>query len=109
MKGVAVVLYERVQTGTDSFNDPVYSLTPVTVENVLVGQPTTDEITSSIDLYGKKIEFMLGIPKGDSHDWENTTVEIFGESFQTFGATIQGIEENIPLEWNKKVLVERYE
>lgn len=109
MKGVAVVLYERVQTGTDSFNDPVYSMTPVTVENVLVGQPTTDEITSSIDLYGKKIEYMLGIPKGDSHDWENTTVEIFGESFQTFGATIQGIEENIPTPWHKKVRVCRRE
>lgn len=109
MRGVAVVLYERVQTGMDAFNDPVYALTPVTVENVLVGQPTTDEITSSIDLYGKKIEYMLGIPKGDTHDWENTTVEIFGQIFQTFGAIIQGIEENIPTPWHKKVRVCRRE
>lgn len=108
MTGVAVVLYERTQTGTDAFNDPVYALTPVTVQNVLVGQPTTDEITSSIDLYGKKIEYMLGIPKGDTHDWENTTVEIFGQTFQTFGATIQGIEANIPTPWHKKVRVCRY-
>lgn len=109
MKGAAVVLYERTQTGTDAFNDPVYALTPVTVENVLVGQPTTDEITSSIDLYGKKIEYMLGIPKGDAHDWEDTTVEIFGKKFRTFGATIQGIEENVPTPWHKKVRVCRYE
>lgn len=109
MTGVAVVLYERTRTGTDAFNDPVYALTPVTVQNVLVGQPTTDEITSSIDLYGKKIEYMLGIPKGDTHDWENTTVEIFGQPFQTFGATIQGIEANIPTPWHRKVRVCRYE
>ena len=109
MKGVSVVLYERVQTGTDAFNDPVYAPTPVTVENVLVGQPTTDEITSSIDLYGTKIEYMLGIPKGDAHDWEDTTVEIFGKPYQTFGATIQGIEENIPTPWHKKVRVCRRE
>ena len=109
MRGVTVVLYERTQTGTDAFNDPVYTTVPVTVENVLVGQPTTDEITSSIDLYGKKIEYMLGIPKGDAHDWENTTVEIFGQIFQTFGATIQGIEENVPTPWHKKVRVCRRE
>lgn len=109
MIGTAVVLYERTQTGTDAFNDPVWALVPVTVQNVLVGQPTTDEITSSIDLYGKKIEYMLGIPKGDAHDWEDTTVEIFGRPFQTFGATIQGIEANIPTPWHKKVRVCRYE
>ena len=109
MRGTAVVLYERTQSGVDAFNDPVYTTTPVTVQNVLVGQPTTDEITSSIDLYGKKIEYMLGIPKGDEHDWEDTTVEIFGQAFQTFGSTIQGIEENIPTPWHKKVRVCRYE
>ena len=109
MKGTAVVLYERTQTGTDAFNDPVYSETAVTVSNVLVGQPTTDEVTSSTELYGKKIEYMLGIPKGDEHDWEDVTVEIFGKRFRTFGATIQGIEENIPTPWHKKVRVCRYE
>lgn len=108
MTGTAVVLYERTQAGVDAFNDPVYTTAPVTVENVLVGQPTTDEITSSIDLYGKKIEYMLGLPKGDDHDWTNTTVEIFGQAFQTFGAVIQGIEANIPTPWHKKVRVCRY-
>lgn len=109
MRGTAVVLYERTQSGVDAFNDPVYTVTQVTVENVLVGQPTTDEVTSSIDLYGKRIEYMLGIPKGDEHNWEDTTVVIFGQPFQTFGATIQGIEENIPTPWHKKVRVCRYE
>lgn len=109
MRGVSVVLYERTQTGTDAFNDPVYALTQVTVDNVLVGQPTTDEVTSSIDLYGKRIEYMLGIPKGDEHDWEDTTVVIFGKPYRTFGATIQGIEANVPTPWHKKVRVCRYE
>ena len=108
MTGTTVILHERTQTGTDAFNDPIYTSTPVPVQNVLVGQPTTDEITSSIDLYGKKIEYMLGIPKGDAHDWEDTTVEIFGQPYHTFGATIQGIEANIPTPWHKKVRVCRY-
>ena len=109
MRGVSVVLYERVQTGTDAFNDPVYAETAVTVQNVLIGEPTTDEVTSSVELYGRKIEYMLGLPKGDAHNWEDTTVEIFGKKFRTFGATIQGIEENVPTPWHKKVRVCRYE
>lgn len=109
MTGVRVVLYERTQTGTDAFNDPVYAKTPVTVENVLIGQPTTEEITSSIDLYGKKTEYMLGIPKVDEHNWEDTEVEFFGRKWHTFGMTIQGIEANVPTPWHRKVRVARCE
>lgn len=109
MTGASVVLYERTQAGVDAFSDPVYDTQPVTVENVLIGQPTTDEVTSGIDLYGKKTEYMLGLPKGDAHNWTDATVVIFGEPFQTFGATIQGIEANVPTPWHKKVRVCRYE
>lgn len=109
MKGITVTLWERTQTGTDAFNDPVYALTSTTVDNVLVGQPTTEEITSSTDLYGKKIEYMLGIPKGDTHDWTDTAVEFFGRTYRTFGDVIEGIEANVPTPWHKKVRVCRYE
>lgn len=109
MQGMTVGLHVRTQAGVDAFNDPVWTDTVIPVDNVLVGQPTTDEITSSIDLYGKKTEYMLGIPKGDEHDWEDTVVEFFGRAWQTFGQTIQGIEANVPTAWHKKVRVARYE
>ena len=109
MRGVTVVLHERTQSGVDGMNNPVYSVNRVSVENVLVGEPTTEEIASAIGQYGKKITYMLGLPKGDSHVWTDTVVEIFGESFRTFGDTIQGIEENVPTPWHKKVRVERCE
>lgn len=109
MQGVTVTLYERTISGTDAMNDPIYTAKAVDVANVLVGQPTTDEVTSSIDLYGKKIEYMLGLPKGDAHSWENSRVDIFGKPYQTFGAVIEGIEANIPTPWHRKVRVARYE
>jgi len=109
MRGVTVTLYEKTQTGVDGLNNPVYSVSPVQVENVLVGEPTTDDITSSISLYGKQIRYMLGLPKGDAHVWTDTEVEIFGERFRTFGDTIQGIEANVPTPWHRKVRVERCE
>lgn len=109
MRGVTVTLYEKTQTGVDGLNNPVYSVSPVQVENVLVGEPTTDDITSSISLYGKQLRYMLGLPKGDQHVWTDTEVKIFGERFRTFGDTIQGIEANVPTPWHKKVRVERCE
>lgn len=115
MKGTDVVLHVKTQkvVGStpvfDAFNNPVYTDSVATVKNVLVGQPTTDEVTQSVDLYGKKIEYMLGIPKGDTHNWEDTEVEFFGNTYRTFGSTIQGIEANIPTPWHKKVRVAKYE
>lgn len=108
MIGTSVVLYEKTQTGVDEFNNPVYSVTQTTVSNVLVGQPETDDITASIDLYGKQIVYMLGLPKGDTHNWTDTIVEIFGKPYRTFGDVIQGIEKNVPTPWHKKVRVERF-
>lgn len=106
--GITVNLIQLTETGTDPFGAPIYAETSVPVENVLIGEPTTDEITDSTEVYGKRIAYMLGIPKGDQHDWTDTFVEFFGERFRTFGFPIQGIEQNIPLKWHKKVRVERY-
>ena len=62
-----------------------------------------------MNISGKRIAYTLAVPKGDTHDWTDTEVEFFGMKFKTVGIPTQGIEENIPLLWNKKVQVERYE
>lgn len=108
LKGITVRLYTETQTGTDEFNNPVYSESYVDVDNVLVGEPTSDDIINSTELYGKKAVFTLGIPKSDANNWENKKVEFFGQTFRTFGAVIKGIDHLVPLSWNAKVKVERY-
>ena len=108
IKGITVILIEKKEIGKDPFNQPIYEEIEVEVNNVLVSPSTTDDVTTSTDLVGKKAVYTLGIPKGDTHEWENTKVKFFGHTWKTFGFTIQGIEENIPLSWNKKVMVERY-
>ncbi|HHJ8372345.1 hypothetical protein [Streptococcus pyogenes] len=55
------------------------------------------------------VVYTLAIPKGDNHDWGDKEVRFFGEKWRTVGLALEGIEELIPLEWNKKVMVERYE
>lgn len=116
IKGQTVTLYLEKVTGYDKFNAPIKELTSEKVENVLIGEPSTDDITSSVSLYGKKIQYMLAIPKGDSHDWTNKNVEwvdAYGVTHkcQTFGCPITGIEANIPavMPWHMKVRAVSYE
>ena len=108
MRGITVTLYNRTSDSTDEFNRPIYTETAIAVDNVLVGQPTTDEITDTLNLTGKKLAYVLAIPKGDTNTWTDRTVEFFGEKFRTIGEPTMGIEHLIPLSWNKKVRVERY-
>ena len=111
MHGITITLIEKTQTGTDALNHPIYSEPEVEIDNVLVGQPTADEIAETMSLYGKKVEYTLAIPKGDTHKWEDTFVILpdpFAGKYKTIGYPTAGIDALIPLSWNKKVKVERY-
>ena len=108
MRGITITLYDKVQVGIDDFNRPIYEETPLSIENVLIGEPTTDQVIDELNLSGKRLAYTLAIPKGDSHEWTDRKVEFFGEVFRTFGKPTQGIDHLIPLNWNKKVKVERY-
>ncbi len=109
MRGITVTLHNRVQTGTDAFNRPIYEESTTAVDNVLIGEPSTEDIVNEMNLSGKRLAYTLAIPKGDDHEWKDAVVEFFGERFRTFGAPTQGIDHLIPLQWNMKVKVERYE
>lgn len=108
MRGMTVQIAIKTQTGVDALNNPIFTESYEDVPDVLVGQPTTDDITSSIQLYGKRCEYTLGIPRGDDHDWTDTKVIIFGKAYRTIGEPMRGIDANIPLRWNRNVKVERY-
>ena len=109
IEGITVTLYNKTQTGTDGFGEPIYTETPIDVDDVLVYPATSTEILETVNLYGKKVVYTLAIPKGDEHDWEDRKVSFFGKDWRTFGIPTKGIESNIPLRWNTKVTVERYE
>lgn len=114
MRGLTVTLYTPTATSSvDPFGDPIYTEETTTVDNVLVGEPTTEDITTSTALYQKTIRFMLGIPKGDTHDWMNKKVswtDAYGRTItcKTFGYPITGVEANIPTPWHMKVRCEDF-
>ncbi len=106
--GIPVTLYEPTQTGTDAFHAPITEDTPVTVENVLVCPTEAQEIVQELALYGKRSEYELLIPKGDTHQWEDRKIGFFGLTFRSFGPVAEYIDANVPGPWNRKVKVERY-
>ena len=109
LKGITVTIISKQETGKDPFGNPIYSETEIQVNNVLVAPTLSDDVINTLNLTGRKAVYTLGIPKGDTHIWENAEVRFFGERWRVFGIPTQGIEDLIPLSWNKKVLVERYE
>ena len=64
LKGIDIILYEKTKTGEDAFHAPIYTETPVTVHNVLVGEPATEDIVNDLQLYGRRLAYTLALPKG---------------------------------------------
>lgn len=108
IRGITVTLYEKTVAGVDAFNAPVYTETPVTVENVLVSPVSSDELTTDEQLNGKMEVCELSIPKKNTNAWENSVVEFRGQKWKTFGFVQQFITENVPLDWDKKVKAKRH-
>lgn len=108
IKGITIILIDKVKTGIDPFGNPIYEDQEIEIENVLVSPTSSDDIVNQLTLTGKKAVYTLAIPKGDTNDWENKEIKFFGQRWRTFGFPIEGIESLIPLDWNKKVMVERY-
>ena len=108
MKGTTVQLVKEVQTGTDPFGKPITEPQLIDVPDVLVGQPSTDDVTTTLQMYGKVIAYSLGIPKGDTNDWTDAEVIVFGDRFRTIGFPITAEQANVPLRWGKVVKVEHY-
>lgn len=109
IKGIDIVLYERNKVGVDPFGHPVYEENEVIVSDVLVAPVSSEDAISELNLSGKHIVYQLAIPKGDTHEWGNALVSFFNKKYRVVGEEQGGIEENIPLRWNKKVKVELYE
>lgn len=109
IKGIDVVLLDRVKTGVDDFNRDIYEEVPVIVNNVLVYPSASGDILERTNLSGNKTTYNLCIPKGDDHEWAERNVLFFGKKWRTVGDVKEYIEDMLPLEWNKQIQCERYE
>lgn len=105
IKGERVYLVTR-KAVPDAYNHPTWVDHREAVDNVLIGEPTQTEVENSLDVKHERTSYMLAIPKGDAHDWQDAEVEFWGRRWRQVGRVTQGMDHLIPLDWNKKVMVE---
>ncbi len=108
-KTITVLLEEKSQSGRDEFNQPIYETGWEEVKGVLVMPTTADEKIQSTELYGKHAVYSMAIPKGDLHEWTDKRVQFFGRTWKTISFPMEGIEENVPTRWHRKINVETYD
>ena len=108
IKGITVTLYEKEKINEDAFGKPIYKRNADKSQKCTCSPHEHIRILDTLNLTGKKAVYTIAIPKGDEHVWEDNKVEFFGETWKVIGLPQQGIEHNIPLEWNQKWMVERY-
>ena len=108
IKGVSVVLHVRSVKENDPLGNPIYKYKDVTVNNVLWNATTASDLIDTSRLEGTKELYTLAIPKGDANTWLENTVTFRGKTYHCY-AESEGMESLTPLEWNKKVLVERFD
>ena len=109
LKGSTIQLFVRGGI-TDPFGAPeIADGHWIDVDNVLYGEPSTEDVTNTLNLYGKRVAYVLAIPKGDTHKWTDTLVRLPDGVYRTIGFPTHGIDELMPLAWNMKVKVERYD
>ena len=110
IKGITVDLFNPREVGRDELGIPVtIDEPPEAVPNVLVYPASPEAVVTDLQLFGKRTVYELCIPKVDQHEWEDRKVRFFGKTFRTFGPCIEYIDANVPLKWNRKIRVERYE
>ena len=109
IKGVTVILINKKKIGEDPFGKAIFKDVEIAVENVLIAPTLSDDIVNQHSLTGKTAVYTLAIPKGDNNIWKDQEVRFFGDRWKVFGDPLKGLDHLIPLEWNMKVTVERYE
>ena len=67
------------------------------MNGVLITPVSTADVENDLNLSGEEIKYTLHIPKGDTHDWRNTTVYFYGRPWRTVGDVIGAA--NPPLDW----------
>ena len=109
IKGITVTLIGKEIAGKDPFGAPIFEDQEILVNNVLVSPTSAEDVINQLTITGKRAVYTLAIPKDDENVCEDQEVRFFGEKWRVFVIPLQGIDELIPLAWNKKVMVERYD
>ena len=112
ISGVTVDVYRPnvdAANSPDRLGNPVYTApNKDTVDNVLVAEPTTDDLEAARPL-GARVDLVLHFPKGYTGDLRGATVELpapWAGEYRVVGRPLPLIDANTPTPWHMQVSVE---
>lgn len=108
MIGMTLSFKKRVETGeVDEFNNPKHSEQTITIADCLIA-PVTEPVdrVESAALERDMTVVRIHLPKADSRDVSNSTVDYDGETFRVIGKPVKFMDANTPTRWNRYMRAE---
>jgi hypothetical protein len=101
MIGMSITFTKQVAAGTDELNDPTYTTTDITVDDVLVA-PITEPANAreSQALEQSRDQVRVHLPKSNTEDISDSTFVYEGKTFKVDSASVKFMDENTPTRWN---------
>ena len=62
MVGKTIILYDDIEKGKDEFGEPIVENTPIEISNVLIAPTSTEDVTNTVNLTGRRAVYTLAIP-----------------------------------------------
>jgi len=102
MKGTTLTFSKKVQSGTDSFNNPTYTVTEIEVEDCLIApitEPANAREQQAMDQHRDQVRIHL--PKTYEGDVSDSNVDWDGKTFHLDSDSVKFMEGNTPTRWNR--------
>lgn len=107
IRGRIVTVVSKVQTGTDRFNEPIYSEVLNDVHNVVIQRGESSDLDATRP-EGARVDFTLHFPKTYTGDLRGAEIVLYGEfsgRYRIVGEPYPYMRENTPTPWYMPVEV----
>lgn len=107
MIGMKISFTQRIETGTDDFNNPTYTEETFEIDDCLVAPPTEpiDRVESAA-LDRNSTVVRVHLPKANERDISNSEFTYEGEKFRVIGRPVKFMNANTPTRWNRYLRAE---
>ena len=105
IRGETVTVECRYPSGTDEFNQTVYSTTELEVAGVLIAPTTGGDVTEGNRPEGAQVRYTLHFPKTYIGKLDGLRVKVRGEWLHVIGSPRRYAAENVPGKWDMPVEV----
>ena len=108
MIGMTLEFVKKVDSGeTDDFNNVIFTEETLTIADCLIApaQEPLDRVESAA-LDRNQTIVRIHLPKADTRDVSNSTVEYDGQTFRIMGRAVKFMDANTPTRWNRYMRAE---